>query len=155
MCFAHRKHRNLALYTILGLWSQKSMLGFELTKISKQLHANSNHKSLLGSAATIVILVCLFLYFRRPNLIIGLSRWRAPDQPLRTQEPVPDLRTGALPYLWQTRADPSQVGKTDHNVGGLACILGLTNPHNQSLSLPRNIASRDQWCPHQGRKGTK
>ena len=24
------------------------------------------------------------------------------------------------------------VGKTDHNVGGLACILGLTKSHNQS-----------------------
>jgi len=27
---------------------------------------------------------------------------------------------------------PNLVGKTDHNVGGLACILGLTNSHNQS-----------------------
>ena len=25
---------------------------------------------------------------------------------------------------------PNLVGKNDHNVGGLACILGLTNPHN-------------------------
>ena len=25
------------------------------------------------------------------------------------------------------------VGKTDHNVGGLTCILGLTNPHNQLI----------------------
>jgi len=25
---------------------------------------------------------------------------------------------------------PNLVGKTDHNVGGLACILGLTNSHN-------------------------
>jgi len=29
--------------------------------------------------------------------------------------------------------DPLRVGKTNHNVGGLACILGLTNPYNQSL----------------------
>jgi len=27
---------------------------------------------------------------------------------------------------------PNLVGKIDLNVGGLACILGLTNPHNQS-----------------------
>ena len=41
-------------------------------------------------------------------------------------------RTGGLPSLWQTQSDPLPVGKTDHTVGGLACILGLTNPHNQS-----------------------
>jgi len=41
-----------------------------------------------------------FLGFRRPNLITGLSEWRTPDQPLRTQEPVPDRRIGALPSLW-------------------------------------------------------
>jgi len=39
------------------------------------------------------------------------------------------------------------VGKTNHNVGGLACILGLTNPHNQSPWLPRNVVPRDQKCP--------
>jgi len=44
-------------------------------------------------------------------------------------EPVPNRRTG---ILWQTQADPRLVGKTDHNVGGVACILGLTNSHNQS-----------------------
>jgi len=34
---------------------------------------------------------------------------------------------------WQTQADPLSSGlKTDHNVGGLACILGITNSHNQS-----------------------
>jgi len=38
------------------------------------------------------------------------------------------------------------MGKINYNVGGLACILGLTNSHNQSLSLPRNVAPRDQWC---------
>jgi len=27
---------------------------------------------------------------------------------------------------------PNLVGKIDHNVGGLACILGLTNSQNQS-----------------------
>jgi len=36
---------------------------------------------------------------------------------------------------------------TDHNVDGLASILGLTDPHNQSRELPRNVAPRDQWCP--------
>ena len=46
-------------------------------------------------------------------------------------------RLNQIPYL---------VGKTDHNVGGLACILGLTNPHNQSPQLPRNVTPRDQWC---------
>jgi len=39
---------------------------------------------------------------------------------------------GGRNSLWQTQSDPLRVGKTDHNVGGLACILGLTNPHNQS-----------------------
>jgi len=43
-----------------------------------------------------------------------------------------DRRTRALPSLWQTEADPQQLGKTDHNDGGLACILGLTNSHNES-----------------------
>ena len=58
----------------------------------------------------------------------------------RTQEPVPDGRTGASRtggpehYLVYGRPNqiPNLVGKTDHNVGGLACILGLTNSHNQS-----------------------
>ena len=45
---------------------------------------------------------------------------------IRTQEPVPDRRIGALPSLWQTQADPRLVGKTNHNFGGLTCILGLT-----------------------------
>jgi len=73
-----------------------------------------------------------FLGCRRPNLITGLSGWQAQNQLLRTQEPVPDWRTRALPSSWQTQADPQLVGKTDHNVGGLACILRLTNSHNQS-----------------------
>jgi len=47
-------------------------------------------------------ILSFFLGFRRPNLITGLSGWRAPDWPLRTQEPVPDRRTGALTSLWQT-----------------------------------------------------
>jgi len=67
---------------------------------------------------------------RRPNLINELSGWPAPDSPLRTQEPVLDRRTGALPGLWQTQSDPQLVGTTDHDVGVLVCILGLTNPHN-------------------------
>jgi len=47
------------------------------------------------------------------------------------------------------------VGKTVHNVGlgRLECILGLTNLHNQSSQLPRNIAPR-KWCPPTW-KGTK
>ena len=77
------------------------------------------------------VFVCFFLSFRRPKPITGLSGWPAPDQPLRTQELVPYRRTGALPSLWQTQSDPLLVGKTDHNVGRLACIFGLTNPHNQ------------------------
>ena len=42
---------------------------------------------------------------------------------------------GTLPQasLRQTQADPRLVGKTDHNVGGLACILGLTN---STINLP-------------------
>ena len=32
------------------LWYKKSILGFEMTKLSKQRHSNSNHRSLLGSA---------------------------------------------------------------------------------------------------------
>jgi len=47
-----------------------------------------------------------FLEFRRPNLNTGLSAWQSPNFPLRTREPVPDRRTGALPSLWQTKADP-------------------------------------------------
>ena len=38
------------------------------------------------------------------------------------------------------------MNKTFHNVGGLACIVGLINPHNQSPKLPRNVAPRE-WCP--------
>jgi len=41
-----------------------------------------------------------FLGFRRPNLITGLRSRRTPDYPLRSLEPVPDRRTGALPSLW-------------------------------------------------------
>jgi len=86
----------------------------------------------LSHNASLQLARVTFFLFRRPNLIIGLSGWRAPDCSLRTQEPVPDWGTGALPSLWQTQSDPLQVGTTNHNVGGLACILGLTNPHNQS-----------------------
>jgi len=34
-------------------------------------------------------------------------------------------RPKQIPNKW-VKADPQQVGKTDHNVGGLACILRLT-----------------------------
>jgi len=40
-------------------------------------------------------------------------------------------------------ASPLLVFTTVHNVGGLACILWLTNSHNQSPKLPRNVAPRD------------
>ena len=57
--------------------------------------------SRFGSSQMQTTRVSLFLSFllgfRRPNLITGLSGWRTPDWPLRTQEPVPDRRTGALP----------------------------------------------------------
>jgi len=79
--------------------------------------------------------ICFFLSFffgfQRHNLITGLSGLQAPNHPLRTQEPIPDRRTGALISLWQTQSNPRLVGKIDHNFGELACILGLTNFHNQ------------------------
>ena len=36
--------------------------------------------------------------------------------------------------------------KTAHNVSGLACVLGLTNSHNSSHQLPRNVTPKE-WCP--------
>jgi len=66
--------------------------------------------------------------------------------------PSGDRRTGALPSLWQIQSDPQQEGKTDHNNGGLACILGLTNPHNQSPQLPEHVVDLFFWvfwfCRH-------
>ena len=50
------------------------------------------------------------------------------------------------PRRFFCRRVPRQMGKTVHKIGGLACILGLTNLHNQSPSLPRNVAPRE-WCP--------
>jgi len=44
-------------------------------------------------------------------------------------------RTGGLEhYLVYGRPNqiPNLVGKTNHNLVGLACVLGLTNSHNQS-----------------------
>ena len=96
-------------------------------------HLNSKLRSTNGLKKSFFL--SFFLGFRRPNLITGPSGWRAPDSPLKIQEPVPDWRTGALANLCQTQTDPQQVGKTDRNVGGLACILGLTNSHNQSPRL--------------------
>jgi len=57
---------------------------------------------------------------RRPNLITGLIGWLS--------------RTGGRGHLGYGRSNqiPNLVGKTDHNVGGLVYILGLTNPHNLS-----------------------
>ena len=48
-----------------------------------------------GETALFKSFLSFFLGFRRPNLITGLSGWRAPDWPLRTQETVSDRRTGA------------------------------------------------------------
>jgi len=79
---------------------------------------------------------------RRPNLITELSGWPAPDSALRTQEPVLDRRTGALPGLWQTQSDPQLVGTTDHDVGVLVCILGLTNSQIRSPTSGYNRS----WC---------
>ena len=65
-----------------------------------------------------------------------------------TQDPrnCPGPEDRSLPSLGQTLSDPLLGGKTAHNVGGLACILRLTNPHNQSSYVPRNVAPRE-WCP--------
>ena len=64
----------------------------------------------------LLLILSFFLGLRRPNLITGLVALRSPDSPLKTQEPVPDQRTEALPSLWQTKSNPRLVGKTDHNV---------------------------------------
>jgi len=42
-------------------------------------------------------LFCLFVWVSKTHPITGLSGWRTPDEPLRTPEPVPDRRIGALP----------------------------------------------------------
>ena len=44
--------------------------------------------------------VCLFVWVSKTHPITGLSGWRTPDEPPRTQEPVPDRRIGVLPSLW-------------------------------------------------------
>jgi len=41
-----------------------------------------------------------------------------------------------LSRLRHTQSISLLVGKTAHNVGRLACILGLTNPQNQSSEIP-------------------
>jgi len=52
---------------------------------------------------------------------------------LATQDPRnrPGPEDRGRPELRADPASPLQVGKTVHNVGGLACILGLINSHNQ------------------------
>jgi len=57
------------------------------------------------------------------------------EHPINHLGPKKLLRTrgqGASLFLEQTMRVPRQVGKTGHNIGGLACILWLTNSHNQS-----------------------
>ena len=58
---------------------------------------------------------------------------RMANNPISHLGPKNLSRTGGPEhYLVYGRPNqiPNLVGKTDHNVGGLACILGLTNPHN-------------------------
>ena len=114
-------------------FSQKQARGlfFFLSCVSK---TQPNHwtKRMANTRLTTCLktfFLSFFLGFRRPNLITGLSGWRTPDQPLRTQEPVPDRRIGDHLVYGRPNHIPNLVGKTDHNVGGLACILGLTNSH--------------------------
>jgi len=45
----------------------------------------------LGIPFAITPIGQLFLGFRRPNLITGLSGWRTPDKPLRTQHKLSEL----------------------------------------------------------------
>ena len=64
--------------------------------------------------------------------------------------PVQSLRLGHVVYDW----GPANVCL---HTGRCACIshkrvlswpqAGVSNPHNQSSWLPRNVAPRDQWCP--------
>ena len=72
-----------------------------------------------------------FLGFRRPNLITAVSDWRfshlGPKNLSRTGGPEHYLVYGRPKQI------PNLVGKTDHNVGELACILRLTYSHNQTL----------------------
>jgi len=55
------------------------------------------------------------------------------NNPISNLGPKNLSRTGG-PEHYLVYGRPNQisnlVGKTDHNVGGLACILGLTNPYN-------------------------
>ena len=65
-----------------------------------------------------------FLGFRRHDLVTGLSEWQAPDQPLRTQEPVQDRGT-----CWGTGALPSDSrGFFWFLVFGLLCRHTASNP---------------------------
>jgi len=103
------------------------------TIASLQASKGYNQGSFVYFAKACGFFLSFFLWFGRPKPITGLSGWWGPVSPLRTQETVPDRRTGGLPlFRADPRRVPRQVGKTVHNVGGLACILGLTNSHNQS-----------------------
>jgi len=79
-----------------------------------------------------MVFLSFFLGFRRPNLITGLSGWRTPDYSSHLG-PMNPSRTGGLEHdlvYGRPNQIPNLVGKIDDNVGGLACILGLTHPHN-------------------------
>ena len=73
-----------------------------------------------------------FLGFRRPSPITGRSGWQTPISHLGPK----NLSRTRGPEHYLVYGRPKQilylVGKTNHNNGGLECILGLTNFHNQS-----------------------
>ena len=70
------------------------------------------------------------------------------DSSPRTQETVPD-RDQTVANL-----DTKWI-KTFHNVCGLACILGLTSPHNQVSLTTKEHSAQGMVPPQSGRKGTK
>jgi len=94
-----------------------------------------------------------FLGFRRPNLITGLSRWRATDWPLRTQEPVLDRGTRAFPSLWQTQADPLSI-RQNRSQCWWAGMYPRANQFPQSISLTTKTSVYPNLVvpPHSGEK---
>jgi len=94
-------------------------------------------------------------------LIFGLSRWRAPDQPLGTQEPVPDRRTRAFTSWWQTQSDPPKVGKQKTNTPMLfmfvnvrAVHIRITNGEKKQNSLS-GMFCRISFIPNHFNRNTK